>query len=58
MGDSTRDLRYDTRLLRRRGWIDEDELSRYLDALPDVSDKIQPPEEDEPEAGAPEGSGS
>ena len=41
-------LRVDRRLHSRRGWIAEQDLQRELDALPDVSDKIMPPEEDEP----------
>lgn len=61
MTDYTRSLRLDKRLLRRRGWIDSSELERELGSLPDVASKIQPPEEPEPEAGAPsrpEGSSS
>ena len=33
-------LRLDRRLASRRGWIDPEELSKQLDSLPDVSDKI------------------
>ena len=45
------DLRLDRRLLRRRGGITGEALERELAALPDVSDKIAPPEpEPEPPA--------
>jgi hypothetical protein len=40
-----RNLHLDVRLQRRDRWIDSSELAQALDALPDVSDKIQPPEE-------------
>ena len=49
MNDRDHGLKLDRRLLRRRGWIDPAELERELEALPDVSDKIQPPEADVPE---------
>ena len=42
--------RLDRRLLRRRNWVTPKQLAKELEALPDVSDKIRPPEE-EPEAG-------
>ena len=51
--ESIAKLRIDRRLHSRRGWIDEQDLQRELDALPDVSDKIMPPEEDEPTEEAP-----
>ena len=38
-------LQFDRRLLGRRGWVAEQELQQKLDSLPDVSDKIAPPEE-------------
>lgn len=41
-------LRLDRRLLTRRDWVDEGELTSALEALPDVSHKIAPPEEIEP----------
>ena len=57
MSDDDLSLKLDRRLLRRRGWIDPGELERELEALPDVSDKIQPPDADEPEGtGSPPGS--
>ena len=46
---STDKLRLDRRLIRRRGWIAQEELERELAALPDVSAKIadpEPPDED------------
>jgi hypothetical protein len=45
--DRIRNLKLDRRLLRRRGWIDPEELERELADLPDVSDKAQPPGEEE-----------
>jgi hypothetical protein len=54
--DYTRNLKLDRRLLRRRGWVDPEELERELADLPDVSHKAQPrggdeepaPESEEP----------
>jgi hypothetical protein len=40
----------DRRLISRRGWIGREELARALEALPDVSDKIAPREEEPAEA--------
>jgi hypothetical protein len=40
--ESMRRLRLDRRLIRRRGWVSEEELQRELAALPDVSHKIAP----------------
>jgi hypothetical protein len=51
--DHSRNLRLDLRLIRRRGWISPEDLQRELDALPDASDKIQPPEEEADESEAP-----
>jgi hypothetical protein len=45
--DYNQNLRYDRRLLRRRGWLSAEDVQRKLDSLPDVSEKIQPPEEEE-----------
>jgi hypothetical protein len=42
--ESTRRLRMDRRLIRRRGWLPAEELERELAALPDVSHKIAPAE--------------
>jgi hypothetical protein len=50
--EALRKLRLDRRLTDRRGWIPHQELARELAALPDVSDKVAPPEAE------PEGSGS
>ena len=40
-----RNLHLDVRLQQREGWIAKAELEQSLEALPDVSDKILPPEE-------------
>ncbi len=52
--ETMRKLKLDRRLIGRRGWISEDELHRELEALPDASDKILPPEP--PEAAEPSSS--
>jgi len=44
---ATENLRLDRRLLKRRGWISKADRERELAALPDVSDKIAPPESDD-----------
>ncbi len=49
--ESMKRLKLDRRLIRRRGWISKQDLERELSALPDVSDKIQPPESQDAEAG-------
>ena len=47
-------LRLDRRLINRRGWVSKAELEKNLEALPDVSDKIAPREdEEEPSKAAP-----
>jgi hypothetical protein len=43
-------FRLDRRLTRRRGWIGREELARALEALPDVSDKVAPREEEPSDA--------
>jgi len=43
--ESFQHLRTDRRLLDRRGWITRPDLERELANLPDVADKIAPPEE-------------
>lgn len=43
-------LQYDKRLRLRNGWISKAQEQSYIDALPDVSDKIFIEEEEEPEA--------
>jgi len=54
--DATRKLQLDRRLIHRRGWISKSELEKQLADLPDVSDKIAPPDEtqadDAPASGA------
>ena len=47
MADRTKEhMRTDRRLLERPGWITKAELEQELAALPDVSDKIDPREDD------------
>ena len=46
---SLEQLQYDKRLRLRNGWISKAQEQSYIDALPDVSDKIFI-EEEEPEA--------
>ena len=38
--ESVERLRFDRRLKRRSGWIEETDHQVYLDALPDVSEKM------------------
>jgi hypothetical protein len=40
--ESMQRLRLDRRLIRRPGWLSQEELERELAALPDVSHKIAP----------------
>ena len=49
--DSMKRLKLDRRLIGRRGWISRQDLERELSALPDASDKIQPAESQDTEAG-------
>ena len=44
--DHLNNLRFDRRLLRRRAWVEPTDLAQELKRLPDVSAKIQPPEEE------------
>lgn len=43
-------LRYDRRLQRRLGWIDEADQKAYLASLPDVSEKLTTCAEEEEKA--------
>jgi hypothetical protein len=52
--DYTRNLQFDRRLLRRRGWVDSEELEKELADLPDVSHKAQLPGEDNEPSSEPE----
>ena len=54
---SMRNLELDKRLVRRSGWLPEEDLQRKLEELPDVSDKATTTAEEEEaaEGGAPEG---
>ena len=45
-------LRLDRRLIGRRGWISGEELDKALSKLPDVADKIAPPEDEPGESGS------
>jgi hypothetical protein len=49
---STQKLKLDRRLIRRRGWISQEELERELAALPDVSAKIAELEPQEADSAA------
>jgi hypothetical protein len=44
--EATENLRLDRRLLNRRGWISKAEREKEFAALPDVSQKIAPPDEE------------
>jgi len=46
-------LKFDKRLVHRRGWINKKELETELAALPDVANKIAPDEPEEPASAAP-----
>ena len=50
--EATEKLRLDRRLAHRPRWISKAELQKELEALPDVSDKIAPPEEPDSEEDA------
>ena len=52
--ESINRLKLDQRLIRRRGWISDEDLQRELAELPDSSHNIAPPSE---EAGASGGAG-
>ena len=43
--ETTEKLRLDRRLMHRRGWLSKAEREKSLAELPDVSDKIAPPED-------------
>jgi hypothetical protein len=58
--DYDHDLRLDRRLIRRRGWIADEDLERELEALPDVADKGvrgDPEGDGDPEGGPDPGTG-
>jgi len=38
--ESMKKLRFDRRLIQRRGWVSAKELKKVLETLPDVSDKL------------------
>jgi hypothetical protein len=39
--DSVRNLKFDRRLLRWRGWISQQELERELEKLPDAASRAE-----------------
>ena len=45
--ESTDQLRFDRRLVRRGNWVEPAELEQELNSLPDVSDKIFVPSDEE-----------
>lgn len=45
-------LKFDNRLNRRKGWVSKSEKEAFLESLPDVSDKISTPEDEESAAAA------
>jgi hypothetical protein len=49
LDDALRDLKFDRRMLERRGWTTRAEVERTLADLPDVADKAAPPETGSPE---------
>ncbi|MBW2267585.1 MAG: hypothetical protein JRH16_03335 [Deltaproteobacteria bacterium] len=46
--ESMKQFELDVRMLRRRGWIEQDELEKRLAELPDVADKAAPVEAEPP----------
>jgi hypothetical protein len=50
--ESVERLRFDTRLARRRDWVEDTAVEQYLDALPDVAPKMTTVGELEAEGGA------
>lgn len=46
LDEALRRLRFDKRLIGRRGWTPREEIERELASLPDVSDKIAPTDEE------------
>ena len=47
--ESVERLRFDRRLLRRRGWVEDGDYEAHLEALPDVSSKMTTGAEEEGE---------
>jgi len=47
LGEAIRKHKLDTRLQRRRGWIEPEELSQAIGELPDVADKAADEDEDD-----------
>ena len=44
--ESMKQLRLDRRLMNRQGWISQKDLQGELEALPDVSDKVAPADDE------------
>jgi len=57
--DSMKALRFDRRMLQRRGWITHEELEQQLSSLPDAANKVKAGEEESstPAPDAPAGGG-
>jgi len=51
--DSIANLKFDSRMARRRGWVSESELEANAAKLPDVSDKLEVMKDLAPPAGEP-----
>lgn len=49
LDDALRQLRFDRRMLERRGWTNKADIERALAELPDVESKAAPPETTPPE---------
>jgi len=49
---SLENMKLDRRLIKREGWISEEELQRQLEALPDVADKVASDDEEASDEGA------
>ncbi|MCA9509439.1 MAG: hypothetical protein R3E88_04610 [Myxococcota bacterium] len=39
--DSISNLKFDSRMARRRGWVSDEERDAYLAALPDTAEKLE-----------------
>jgi hypothetical protein len=55
--DSMRNLEFDKRLARRRGWVDPGRLREAIESLPDATDKIARQEEQAETPAPPAGAG-
>ena len=48
--EANKRLKFDRRLINRRGWVSKAELEDALESLPDLSHKISPIDEESTEA--------